>query len=183
MTTRAVSRPAWHRRKRRDRATARTLLRAISLDPEGLQQAVDARRLLDQHHSAQQPPRMSRRQSLQQQQVPQVNFENADHTWECFRCHNVNPNNLFTCSGCGARWSAKAASRGRSPASAAAGAAEWHDISTPRRAHSPGRRRRQQLDGRGDPPPSAPRQPKAPTTGTEPSKASEPAPWRSAPDQ
>ena len=124
---------------------------------------------------------MARRHSQQHQQPSNQAKEEGHHTWECFSCHNVNPNAFFKCTGCGARWSAKAASRGRSPARTASGAAEWHDISTPRRDPSPGRRRRH-ADGRSDKQPTAPRQPKAPPAGREPTKAPEAAPWRIAAD-
>ena len=122
---------------------------------------------------------MARRHSQQHQQQGHNAKDDESDTWECFRCKNVNPNSFFKCTGCGARWSAKAASRGRSPAKTETGTAERHDISTPRRAPSPGRRRN---DARNDPKQAAPRQPKAQSEEHAPSRGTEAAPWRSQPD-
>ena len=128
------------------------------------------------HHAYQQPARMARK--LQQN----VKFGFDSITWECFRCHMVNLNSKFECSTCGARWNAKATNRGRSPARAAAGAAEHYDISTPRRSASPGRRRQQLQEPRGGREDAAPRPPRAPQPELPKRKQVEPPPWKVAAD-
>ena len=95
--------PAWHRRRRRSRTAARTVLRNFTSGLDTPQRTIDtAIRVLEGHHSDSRLPALAREMLKQQ-------------SWWCYACRRNVKGNANFCPGCGQQWSAVAYSPDNRP--------------------------------------------------------------------